>query len=94
MAHLSLMDVAKRPMAKKGFRPRNKFKPGGEKGKLHRELGIPEGEKIPEGRLEAAAHSQNREVRNDAIRAQTMKKWHHTGPKKSRGSVLYDRKRS
>lgn len=93
MSHLNLLDAAKRPMAKKGFRSRNKFKPGGEKGKLHRELGIAEGEKIPAKRLEAAAHSEDREVRNDAIRAQTMKKWHHGGPKKSRGSVLYDRKR-
>jgi hypothetical protein len=53
------------------------FHPGGHKGKLHRELGIPEGEKIPAGRLAAAAHSSNREIRNDAIRAQTMKKWKH-----------------
>jgi hypothetical protein len=53
------------------------FNPGGHKGKLHRELGIPEKQKIPAGRLAAAAHSQNREVRNDAIRAQTMKKWKH-----------------
>ena len=54
-----------------------KFNPGGEKGKLHREMHIPEGETIPAGRLESAAHSDNPEVRRDAIRAQTMKKWHH-----------------
>jgi hypothetical protein len=53
------------------------FKPGGEKGKLHREMGIPEGQKIPPARLAAAARSPNREIRNDAIRAQTMKSWHH-----------------
>lgn len=51
------------------------FRPGGSKGKLHRELGISEGSKIPAKRLAAAARSPNREVRNDAIRAQTMKKW-------------------
>src|SRR5271166_2605996 len=66
-------------MGKGGKTPN--FHPGGEKGKLHREMGIPEGEKIPAGRLEKAAHSGNPEMRRDAIRAQTMKKWHHTGPK-------------
>ena len=54
---------------------RKAFKPGGSKGKLHRELGIPEGEKIPAKRLEAAAHSSNPEVKRDAIRAKTMKGW-------------------
>jgi hypothetical protein len=53
------------------------FRPGGHKGKLHRELGIPTSEKIPAARLEAAAHSSDREVRNDAIRAETMKRWKH-----------------
>jgi hypothetical protein len=58
------------------------FRPGGEKGKLHRELGIPEGTKIPHGRLREAMHSKNREVRDDAIRANTMShwaKWGHGG---------------
>lgn len=58
------------------------FKPGGSKGKLHRELGIPEGQKIPAKRLAKAAHSKNPEVRRDAIRAETMKKWHHGGRKR------------
>ena len=57
------------------------FNPGGHKGKLHREMGIPEGKKIPAGKLAAATHSPDREKRNDAIRAETMKKWRHTGPK-------------
>ena len=57
------------------------FHPGGEKGKLHREMGIPVGEKIPAGKLRSATHSSNPEIRRDAIRAETMKKWHHTGPK-------------
>ena len=30
---------------KKHWTPKSKFKPGGEKGKLHREMGVPEGEK-------------------------------------------------
>jgi hypothetical protein len=54
-----------------------KFNPGGHKGKLHREMGIPEGQKIPAAQLAAAARSPDREKRNDAIRAQTMKKWKH-----------------
>lgn len=60
---------------RKKWVPKKDFKPGGEKGKLHRELGIPEGEKIPADRLEKAAHSKNTEVRRDAIRAKTMKTW-------------------
>lgn len=69
------------PGQKRGGRTPN-FHPGGEKGKLHREMGIPEGEKIPADRLSAAAHSKNPEIRRDAIRAETMKKWHHVGRKK------------
>jgi hypothetical protein len=51
------------------------FNPGGHKGKLHRELGIATDKKIPAKRLNAAAHSSDREERDDAIRAKTMKKW-------------------
>jgi hypothetical protein len=57
-----------------------KFNPGGHKGKLHRELGIPEGEKIGKSRLVSAAHSHNPEIARDAKRAQTMGKWKHHGP--------------
>lgn len=55
------------------------FHPGGEKGKLHREIGVPVGEKIPAEKLAAAKRSDNPEIRRDAIRAATMKKWHHGG---------------
>lgn len=58
------------------------FNPGGQKGKLHRELGIPVGQKIGKSRLAAAARSRNPEIRRDAKRAQTMGKWHHGGRKK------------
>ena len=51
------------------------FKPGGKKGKLHRELGIPEGQKIPRARLAAATRSRDPTVRDDAIRAKTMEGW-------------------
>lgn len=57
------------------------FNPGGHKGKLHRELGVPEGEKISAAKLEAAKHSKDSKVRDDAIRADTMKKWNHVGKK-------------
>ncbi len=60
-----------------GKRKIKKFNPGGEKGKLHREMGVPEGEKIPEDKLRAATHSEDKTKRRDAIRAETMKKWHH-----------------
>jgi hypothetical protein len=56
-----------------------KFKPGGQKGKLHKELGIPEGQKIPAKRLATAEHSRNPAVKRDAIRAKTMEGWHHPG---------------
>jgi hypothetical protein len=56
-----------------------KFNPGGQRGKLHRELGIPVSKKIPAARLRAATHSKNATIRRDAIRAETMKKWNHKG---------------
>ena len=90
MAHPTALDVARSmPVARKLTAKKRtpNFNPGGEKGKLHRELGIPEDQKIPAGRLAAAAHSDNPEVRRDAIRAQTMKKWHH-------GGITYKHKRS
>jgi hypothetical protein len=74
-------------VAKKKWTPKKDFHPGGEKGKLHRELGIAEGEKIPAERLAAATRSKDPEVRRDAIRARTMKSWHH-------GKKLYDHPRS
>ena len=54
---------------------KKKWNPGGQKGKLHRELGIPVGQKIPAARLAAATRSKNSTVRRDAIRARTMSKW-------------------
>lgn len=57
--------------------PKGEFHPVKHPGKLHHELHIPEGEKIPQSRLQSAMHSSNREVRNDAIRAHTMEGWHH-----------------
>ena len=62
------------PGQKRGGRTKD-FHPGGEKGKLHREMGIPEGEKIPKDKLAAATHSGDPEKRRDAVRAETMSKW-------------------
>lgn len=70
---------------KKGWRP------GGEKGKLHRELGIPEGQKIPAQRLAQAERSRDPEVRRDAIRAKTMEGWRHG---KSRADHRYRDRRA
>ena len=46
-------------------------------GALHRELGVPEGEKIPERKLEKAAHSDNPKLRRQAALAKTLKGFHH-----------------
>lgn len=53
------------------------FHPGGEKGKLHRELGISEDKKIPAKRLAKAERSKDPEIAHDAKRAETMKHWKH-----------------
>lgn len=58
---------------------RKAFNPGGKPWKLHREMGIPEGQTIPKDKLAAAAHSNDPEKRRDAIRAETMEGWNHTG---------------
>lgn len=62
---------------RKGWVKKADFHPGGEKGKLHRELGVPASETIPKDRLNKAVHSKDTEVRNDAIRAKTMEGWNH-----------------
>jgi hypothetical protein len=97
MPNLGALDLASRtpPMADEKRKPKT-WKPGGRKGKLHDELGIPKDEKIPEARLSAAAHSDNPEIRRDAIRAETMKGWDHGGAKKkpSGREAVYDHPRS
>jgi hypothetical protein len=80
MTGLNSIDAARRPsMAKHKWVKSADFHPGGSKGKLHRELGIPEGQKIPASRLAAAVRSDDPEIRADAVRARTMKSWHHGG---------------
>ena len=43
------------------------------KGSLHRELGVPEGKKIPEDKIKAAEHSKNATFRKRARLADTLK---------------------
>jgi len=43
------------------------------KGNLHKNLGIPEGKKIPEVKLRAATHSKNPTIRKEANLAITLK---------------------
>jgi len=59
-------------------------------GALHESLGVPKGEKIPEEKLEKAAHSSNATTRKRANLAMTLKGMHHGGTKKR---SLYDHKR-
>jgi len=62
------------------------FRPGGERGKLHREIGVPVDQPIPHDRLMAAKHSDNPEIRRDAIRADTMAHWNHSGRRRHGGA--------
>jgi len=47
------------------------------KGALHKNLGVKEGEKIPEKKLKKAEHSKNPTIRKRANLAETLKKMHH-----------------
>ncbi len=44
------------------------------KGNLHKNLGVPEGEKIPAKKMVKAAKSKNPKVRKEAILAKTLGK--------------------
>lgn len=46
----------------------------GSKGKLHRELGVPQGEKIPAKKMAKALHSKSPSIRREANLAKTLKK--------------------
>ena len=49
------------------------------KGALHRELGIPQGTKIPQKTLNRATHSENPLLRKRANLAKTLEGFHHDG---------------
>lgn len=44
------------------------------KGALHKELKVPEGKKIPEGKLKKAEHSKSPVLKKRAVLAETFKK--------------------
>jgi len=46
------------------------------KGALHKELGVKQGEKIPEKKLKKAEHSKNPKLRKRAQLAETLKSFH------------------
>ncbi len=46
------------------------------KGALHKELGVPEGKKIPASKIKKAEHSKNPKLRKRAHLAETLKKLH------------------
>lgn len=56
-------------------------------GALHKALGVPEGEKIPEGKLQEAAHSKNPTTRKRANLAMTLKGMHHKKEHKTKKSM-------
>ena len=47
------------------------------KGSLHKALGVPEGKKIPEKKLEKAEHSKDSLMRKRASLAETLKGFKH-----------------
>lgn len=58
-------------------------------GALRKELGVKEGEKIPEAKLEKAAHSENPKLAARARLAETLKGFHH--PKGDKPEAKADR---
>jgi hypothetical protein len=46
-------------------------------GALHKQLGVPKGQKIPAAKLAKAAHSSNPTLRKRANLAKTLKGMHH-----------------
>lgn len=57
----------------------------GHKGNLHRALGVPQGEKIPSGKLNAARHSSNAHTRKMANMAHNMNENEVTDPARDEG---------
>lgn len=62
------------------------------KGALHRKLGVKEGEKIPEEKLNEALRSKDKAERKEAQLAKTLKKFHPAEKKKSGAELLYGHK--
>lgn len=49
------------------------------KGKLHKDLGVKSGQKIPAAKLAKAENSKNPAVKKRAVFAANAKKWHKGG---------------
>ena len=63
-----------------------------EKGGLHRSLGIPEGQDIPEEKVRGALKSKDKKERKQAQAALVLKKFHPAAKKKSGAELLYGSK--
>ena len=50
---------------------------GNNAGALHKNLGVPEGEKIPAAKMEKAHHSKDPAIRKEAALADTLKGFKH-----------------
>ena len=60
-------------------------------GQLHRDLGVPQGQKIPVGKLAAARNSGNPTVRRRAILAKTLSKFHGKGGMSDKGMMMSEK---
>ena len=60
---------------------------GSNKGALHRKLGVPEGEKIPAGKMAKAAHSDNPTIRKEVALAHTLGSFKHKASRYSPKAV-------
>lgn len=70
---------------------------GSNKGALHRHLGVPENEKIPEDKLRGALNSGNPMIRKEAQLAMTfkgMKHKHKSTPIKAKMAKMYGDKKN
>lgn len=66
--------------AAQAFRPRSDssihINPA-HKGLLHEKLGVPQGQPIPEGKIEAAEDSSSPSLKKEAVFAENAKGWRH-----------------
>ena len=49
------------------------------KGRLHRALGVPQGQKLTQAQIMKAEHSRKPAVRKEAHFAAAAERWHHPG---------------
>jgi len=77
-------------MAKKKFI--KQALPASSKGKLHEHLHVAHDKKIPEAKLEKAAHSTNPTIKKEAVLAKTSKGMHHGKKKTPMSEKMYGKK--